>query len=267
MPSSLTSRTCSIVAMSAAVVLTTPNLAAAQNYGTGTTASPRTTSSPNYAAPAPARTTPSAAAAPAPAPAARQQSAAPASDSGLPDLLYIQPFVGGAYVHLKALDADNFDINSMDPNVQDVVVTSKGSGLRYGIAAGLNIIFIHVGGRLAFTQTSAFTLGTAMFEVALVPKLGPIEPSVRLGIGYAWQGDANYGNYQDQTDVYGLALGAGFGLDVRLGQVVGIGVALDADVLNMSRSTNVGDITTINAADGNAVGIQVALTGHLTLHI
>jgi hypothetical protein len=175
--------------------------------------------------------------------------------------------VGGGYAHLKALDASNFDINSTDTAVDDVVVTSKGSGVRYGVAGGVNLLFIHLGARLAFTETDAFTLGTAVVEVALVPRLGPIEPSVRLGIGYAWLGNANYGNYTEQTSVYGLAVGAGLGLDIRLGKVLGIGAAVDADVLNMSRSTDVGSISTIDAKSGSAVGVQVAVTGHVTLHI
>jgi hypothetical protein len=184
----------------------------------------------------------------------------------MPDIIYIQPFVGGAYVHLKALNASNFNITSTDP-AGDVIVTAKGSGVHYGVAAGLNIVFIHIGGRVSTTKVPTFTLNTAELEVALAPKLGPVEPSVRLGIGYAWQGNAHYGNYTSQTQVYGLAIGAGFGLDVRLGQLVGIGVAADLDILNMSRSTDVTTVTTIKAADGSAVGIQLALTGHLTIHI
>lgn len=234
--------------------------ASAQTTGGSTTTSTTTRS---YAVPAaPANPTPTAAPAPQPT-----RSLPADTESGLPDILYIQPFLGGAYVHLKALDASNFDINSMDPSVDDVVVTAKGQGFHYGVAAGLNIVFIHLGGRVSFTDVGDFTLNTAQLEAAIAPKIGPVEPSVRLGIGYAWQGDANYGNYQDQTTVYGLAIGAGFGLDIRLGQALGIGVAGDIDVLNMSRSTDVTQVTTIKAESGSAVGIQLALTGHLTIHI
>jgi len=205
-----------------------------------------------------------------PAPAAASTAGATQAaepQSGMPDILYIQPFVGGAYVHLKALDASNFDITSMDPSVSDVVVTAKGTGLHYGVAAGLNIVFIHLGGRVSLTDVGKFTLNTAQLEVALAPKIGPVEPSVRFGIGYAWQGDANYGDYQSETSVYGLAIGGGFGLDIRAGQVVGFGIAADVDILNMSRSTDVTEVTTIKAESGSAVGIQLALTGHMTIHI
>lgn len=231
--------------------------AAAQASGGSTTS---TTTTRSYAVPvAPPNPTPAPTAAASAPPAAEPE-------SGLPDIIYIQPFVGGAYVHLKALDASNFDITSTDP-AGDVIVTAKGTGLHYGVAAGLNVVFIHIGGRVSFTDVGDFTLNTAQLEAALVPKLGPIEPSIRVGIGYAWQGDANYGDYQDQTTVYGLAIGGGFGLDVRAGQVVGIGVAADFDILNMSRSTDVTQVTTIKAESGSAVGIQLALTAHVTIHI
>lgn len=246
-------------------------IASAQSYGTGAPAQPSAQPAPVQSAPpTPRYASPPPPVQPAPAaPAQPAPRATPAAgdDDSSSYILYVQPFVGGGYAHLKALDASNFNIESTDTAVDDVVVTSKGSGVRYGVAGGVNLLFVHLGGRLAFTETDAFTLGTAVVEVALVPRLGPIEPSVRLGIGYAWQGNANYGNYTKQTSVYGLAVGAGFGLDVRLGKVVGIGAALDADVLNMSRSTDLGDATTIDAQSGNAVGVQVAVTGHLTLHI
>jgi hypothetical protein len=236
----------------------------AQTYGT-TSGRPAGSASPTYAAPpAPVQ--------PAPAPARQAAPAAPParSESKLPDLLYIQPFIGVGYANLKSFDSDNFDPEMIDPSADptDFAKTTKGSGLRYGVAAGLNIIFLHLGGRVGFTQTNGFTLGTAQLEVALVPRLGPIEPSVRVGLGYAWLGDPNYtSEIKKATSVYGLALGAGLGLDARLGQVVGIGIALDADVLNMSRSTDPGTITMVRVEEGTAVGVQVAFTGHLTLHI
>lgn len=255
-----------VTVLAAMLVASVAPVAAAQSYGTGAAARPAPAqpapASPRYASPPPPAQPVQRGAAQPSTPPAR-----PADDDSTSYVLYIQPFVGGAYAHLTALDASNFDINSTDTAAEDVVVTSKGSGLRYGAAAGLNLLFVHLGARLAFTETDAFTLGTAVAEVALVPRLGPIEPSVRLGIGYAWQGNANYGNYTEQTSVYGLALGAGLGLDIRLGQVVGIGAAVDADLLNMSRSTDLGNATTIDAQSGNAVGVQVAVTGHLTLHI
>lgn len=241
------------------VLLTTlvASHAAAQAQGGSSTAS---SGSRSYAVPsAPPNPTPT------PAPAA-SSTLAPEAETEMPDIIYIQPFVGGAYVHLKALDASNFDITSTDP-AGDVIVTAKGTGVHYGVAAGLNVVFIHIGGRVSFTDVGDFTLNTAQLEAAIVPKLGPIEPSVRVGIGYAWQGEANYGNYQDQTTVYGLAIGGGFGLDVRASQVVGIGIAADFDILNMSRSTDVTQVTTIKAESGSAVGIQLALTAHLTIHI
>ncbi len=265
MQTSLTSRTLAwvgTVAGAVAIVIAFASSVEAQTYGT-TQGRPASSASPTYAAPpAPAQPMPARQVALAPAP--RQ------AESKLPDLLYIQPFVGFGYANMKSFDSDNFDPEMIDPNAnpEDFAKTTKGSGLRYGFAAGLNIIFIHLGGRLGFTQTNGFTLGTIQAEVALVPKLGPIEPSVRVGLGYAWLGDPSYSSdIRDATDVYGLALGAGLGLDARLGQVVGIGIALDADVLNMSRSTDPSKITTIKVEEGSAVGVQVALTGHLTLHI
>lgn len=222
-----------------------------------TSGGPAPGASRRYVAPPPA--VPNRAQPPAP------HAARPAEESTLPDVIYIQPFVGYGIVRMRAFDADKISIETN--GLDDVLVPTEGEGLRYGVAGGINIVFVHLGLRLASTETQDFSLGTIQLEAALAPRLGPIEPSLRVGIGYAWQGNANYGNYQEQTSVYGLTAGVGIGLDVRLGQVVGIGVAVDGDFLNMSRSTDVTQLKTINAADGAAIGAQVAFTGHLTLHI
>ena len=68
-----------------------------------------------------------------------------------------------------------------------------------------------------------------------------VEPYLRVGAGYAWQGDANYTvttagvTTQPATTVYGWAIDAALGVDIFLANWFTIGAGIGLDVLNMTR--------------------------------
>ena len=110
----------------------------------------------------------------------------------------------------------------------------------------------------------------AGLDIGLHLPIPVIQPYVRVGVGYAWMGDADYADPMlSQTDVYGYTIDAGLGLDIKLARFLSLGAGFDAAFLNMTRqSLSDGNVTGVDIQeDGDAVGLQIRLHAQLTLHI
>lgn len=205
--------------------------------------------------------------APPPAQPAAQPPAqlAPAADPPRTDLIYIEAIGGYSFVNMKAISYDN-----LYPEVVDLT----GAGFAAGLAAGVRLSILTIGGRATLASYPGFEVGTAAAELTLHLPTGVVEPWVRVGIGYGWLGEANYDfPKRSETSVYGYVFQGAIGVDIYLGKVVSLGGGCDLDVLNMSRQpltvtpSEMASLTGVDLTkDGNAVGLQ--LRGHfaVTLH-
>lgn len=177
-------------------------------------------------------------------------------------VFYMEGGFGYSYIDMRALDTSNFL-----PAVEEV----QGSGYCVTVGTGFRLSFIQLGGRAALASYPNFEFGVALIEAGIRIVTPSIEPWFRVGIGYGWQGDANYETPGvSTTDVYGLAYNGAFGLDIFLNRIIAIGVGLEGDVLNLTRQrVDMGDeVDRVDfSQDGDAVGIQARLHAHIGLHI
>lgn len=201
---------------------------------------------------------------PPPAPPPREEE----GDGRAADILWIEAGFGYSYANLIQFSSNNFIPSADELN---------GSGYMATLAAGFRISILTLGARGSLASYSGFDVGTAVFDVALRLPLPTIEPYIRGGIGYGWIGDANYDEpSMSDTSVYGLVGEAGAGLDIYFDKVFAIGGGIDAAFLNLARQradqcTGTMDpncmIDTVNfEEDGDAVGLQLRVQAHASLH-
>jgi hypothetical protein len=175
--------------------------------------------------------------------------------------------LGYSYVDLAQFSSDNF-LPGVDRYQRSGLAAHLGLGFRV-----LNMLTLGARGSLASYE--GFEVGTVVAEVGLRPPFPGIEPYGRLGVGYGWVGNADYMSPRDSdTSVYGLVAEAGAGVDLYLSDLLSIGAGFDAAFLNLSRQRadqgcDMGAcmIDEVNfEQDGDAVGLQMRLHGHATLH-
>lgn len=170
------------------------------------------------------------------------------------DLLWIGPELGLSIVNLKMISYDG-----LLPSEVDV----KGSGLGFGLAAGVKLKILSAGLHLAVGQYAEFDVWTLNLDGQLRIPLGSVEPYLRLGLGYAFLG-AFDGSVDSQVDVDGWDLKAGFGIDVYANDYLSLGGGVDFTILNLTSSVSptAVDLT----KDGAAVGLSIFLGGRAALH-
>ena len=185
----------------------------------------------------------------------------PEDDGRAADIVWIEAIGGYGFVNMRAISYDN---------VYPELVQLTGEGLAAGLAAGVRISFLSIGGRATLASYTGFEVGTAALEVTLRLPTPVVEPWIRAGFGYGWLGTANYDEPTlSETSVYGYVIQGAIGIDIYLGKVVAIGGGFDLDVLNMSRQA----LSTMPVSpagvdltrDGNAVGLQIR--GHVALSL
>lgn len=230
------------------------------------------------AAPAPAAAEPQAAQ-PAPRPQpARQPVAAPAptpdpvvpSDEAAPPVeeeedswgvMYLRFQGGFSYVNLLSFNQDNFI-----PEAEE----SSGLGPFGGLSVGFRVYWFSMGVSGSFGRQGGFDLGTVGAELAFHIPIPKVQPYVRLAAGYAWVGRYDFQSRElAETDIYGLTMEAGAGIDIKLARHLSIGAGFDAAFLNLTRQ-EVGsvNITGVDLAEsGDALGFQLRAHAHLTIHI
>lgn len=184
------------------------------------------------------------------------------------DFLWIEANAGASFVNLVAFQNSNFSGNGSDSLFREV----SGVGGVVGAALGFRVFWLAIGARATFAGYDGFQIGTVGGEATLRFPIPIIEPWIRLGFGYAWQGDANYSNVSgSSTTVYGWDLNAGAGLDIYLTNWLTVGGGVTFDLLNMSRQRDItaecmGVTDICPSMDGDAVGIQGRLFGTVGLH-
>lgn len=197
------------------------------------------------------------------------------------DFLWIEAFGGVANVNLVAFSGGGvLDGTSTDPasGATSVFNETQGTGPMVGGALGFRVYWIAVGARTTFSSYNTFQIGTIGGEIALRLPIPVVEPYIRVGAGYAWQGDANYTvttagvSTQPATTVYGWAIDAALGVDIFLANWFTIGAGIGLDVLNMTRQTDprgmcMGLTDFCPSRPGDAVGYQLSGFGQIGFHI
>ncbi len=140
-----------------------------------------------------------------------------------------------------------------------------GTGPVIGLGVGFRVWWIAVGARASFALYDTFQIGTIGGEVTLRLPVPIVEPWVRVGFGYGWQGEASYGTAgvsARSTTTYGWAFQSGLGLDIYLTNWLTIGAGVGLDILNMTRQRDpsvmcmaVTDVCPGN--NGDALGLQI----------
>lgn len=176
-------------------------------------------------------------------------------------VFYLQALGGYSFANVVQFSQENFV-----PEATEL----SGSGLFGGVGAGFRIYWITLGAQATLASYFGFELGTVGLDVGLHLPIPVVQPYLRVGIGYAWMGDADYSDPMlSRTDVYGYAIDAGLGLDIKLARFLSLGAGFDAAFLNMTRQALTdGNVTGVDIQeDGDAVGLQIRLHAQLTFHI
>lgn len=156
--------------------------------------------------------------------------AAPVSDTDasvrkgrLTEILYFNVEAGAEYVSLQSLH--------LDEQLLPSTVRTAGIGPALGVGAGLRFVLITLGPRFRFANLPDYDLWSIGAELGLHVPLGPIEPWLRLGGGFA-----KVGRLQDQrVRISGYDVRLGLGLDYYLSKNWSLGVAGSAEVLGLTR--------------------------------
>lgn len=210
------------------------------------------------------------AAGPAAAPAAAPEPPSDPTDHGL---LWIEAQGGIANVNLVQFQNRNFADVAGGASVFDEVY---GTGPVLGVAAGVHLFWFAIGARANFALYETFQVGTIAAEVTLRFPIPTVEPWIRVGFGYGWQGDANYdtsaGVGAAQTTTYGWVLEGGAGVDIYFARWVSLGAGFGLDVLNMTRQRDpsvmcMSPIDVCPGQDGDALGLQLKGLVTLAFHI
>ncbi|MEM9069547.1 MAG: hypothetical protein AAGE52_13625 [Myxococcota bacterium] len=140
-----------------------------------------------------------------------------------------------------------------------------------GSRSGFRVYFLTLGARATIASYLGFEVGTVTADVALHLPIPVVSPYVRVGLGYAWMGDADWETPGlSTTDVSGLVAEGGLGINIKLARIVSLGAGFDVGFLNLGRQSarDAGRVAEVNLEEsGDAVGLHVRAHVHLTFHI
>ena len=182
-------------------------------------------------------------------------------------------------VGIQSLSLNTFHANNL---VDSNTVATSQTGPVYGAGAGLQLVFLTLGGRFRLGNFSAWQLWTLDAELGLHMPIGKLEPYLTFATGYASMG--SFSGASSAFDYKNSGLGAhgwnarmGIGLDFYPTHFFSIGALLTGDVLYLKRSTHItipgaqSDPTLakaqqVYANDGSSVGGAATLTAVIGLH-
>ena len=182
-------------------------------------------------------------------------------------------------VGIQSLSLNTFHANNL---VDSHTIATSQTGPVYGAGAGLQLVFLTLGGRFRLGNFSAWQLWTLDAELGLHMPLGKLEPYLSFAAGYASMG--SFSGASSAFDYKNSGLGAhgwntrmGIGLDFYPTHFFSIGALLTGDVLYLKRSTHItipgaqSDPTLakaqqVYANDGSSVGGAGTLTAVIGLH-
>lgn len=188
------------------------------------------------------------------------------------EFFWLNAEIGGQHVGLQALSEDNL--------VDGELAKSSGTGLAFGAAAGVRLIFLTFGARFRFGNFESWQLWTLNAEGGFRIPLGSLEPYFTFGGGYASLGafDANNPGFAaagidpKTLAAHGFDIRGSAGLDYFIGHTLSVGANLSGDLLFLSRSkVDVGQDNNAPAAivygqDGSGIGAAGTLMAVVGLH-
>lgn len=152
---------------------------------------------------------------------------------------YVQVEGGVQSLDLRAFDAGDED------HITAGFVPIQSVGPSFALSAGGRLFFLQLGARLSMSHfdddtertVGAYDLWTVGAEIGTRLTLGPVEPYVLFGVGYAAFGglDDAISGLSRGLDVDGVDLRAAVGADVFVTRVLSMGARLGGDVLLLSR--------------------------------
>ncbi|MFO0712374.1 MAG: hypothetical protein U0353_21160 [Sandaracinus sp.] len=177
------------------------------------------------------------------------------------DWLWLEASGGVADVNLVAFQNQNFADVAAGASVFSQV---HGTGPTVAVGAGMRFWWLAIGARATFSFYDPFHIGTLGAELTLRLPVPVVEPWIRAGFGYGWQGNATYQGSASsfQTSTYGWTFQAGVGLDIYLLNWLTVGASFGLDVLNMTRqrdptATCMGVTDVCPSQNGDALGVQL----------
>jgi hypothetical protein len=185
------------------------------------------------------------------------------------EFVWLNAEAGYEYISLQALH-DNALVDGR-------IVEDGGSGLAFGVGAGVRLIFVTIGARFRLAQLSAWDLWTLNAELGLHLPLGVLEPSFTLSAGYAslaaFDGrDAPAGVDVGKLAASGFDARLGAALDWYINPLLSVGAQGTLELLALSRE-GVGqpalsdpNSAPLYARDGDGVGLGLTLTAVVGLH-
>lgn len=192
-------------------------------------------------------------------------------DGRAADFLWLEVEGGVSYVDLIALENRTFaggGATVTSPAFRE----TQGTGPMIGAAGGFRLSVFALGVRGTFASYGTFDIGTIGGEIHLRIPTPVIEPYIRVGAGYAWQGNTNYENLGGSTPtVYGWTVNGAVGLDIFVLWWLSLGVGVQVDFLNMTRQSDptamcMGITDFCPTQEGDAVGVQGRAFAQIGLH-
>jgi hypothetical protein len=229
---------------------TTRTTTTAQPTTTTTTAHPSTTSTTSTTTAHPPASTGTTAPA--------EEEPEPEGDGRDVDFIWVEVEGGVSYVNLVAFRNANFAGGDTD-----VFHEVTGTGPMVGAAVGFRVYWLAVGARMTFASYNVFQIGTVGADVQLRFPIPIFEPYIRVGAGYAWEGEANYSSPgMSSTNVTGWAFNAAVGFDIFLTNWLTLGAGAGFDLLNMTRQRDpsqpcMGVTDFCPMMDGDSIGFQI----------
>jgi hypothetical protein len=196
------------------------------------------------------------------------------------EFFWINAEFGFEHLGLQTFKANNL--------VDAAVVETNPTGLLYGGALGVRLVFITLGARFRLGNFPEWQLWTLNAELGLRIPLGALEPYFTFGGGYASLGAFDSDNVggdlnQAGVDVTGYDIRGGFGMDYYFSDAFSLGANLTGELLFLTRpGASLSDLqaagsgsagggsaelaTEVYTADGSSIGSGVTLTAVAGLH-
>lgn len=196
-----------------------------------------------------------------PTPAAGEEEEEEEGDGRDYDVLWIELQGGVSYANLVQFQNQNFADVAGGASVFNEVY---GTGPAVGLGVGFRVWWLAIGARASVAVYETFQIGTIGGEATLRLPIPVVEPWVRVGFGYGWQGDAQYqsGSSTYSTTTYGWVFQSGLGLDIYLTSWFTLGAGVGLDILNLTRQRDpsamcMGATDVCPSRNGDALGYQL----------
>ena len=188
------------------------------------------------------------------------------------DFLWIEIEGGVSTANLVAFSQQNFSgggATATAPSFNEV----SGVGPFAGLGVGFRVYFIAVGARATLASYPGFEIGNIGGDVQLRLPVPVVEPYIRVGFGYAWQGSANYTNASaSTTTTTGWSFDSALGLDIFLANWFTLGAGAGLNLLNLTRQSDptvdcMGLTDFCPQQEGDAIGYQLRFFVQVGFHL